>query len=117
MTARDDSTSVSTSDASPQKASKDARHVYQTVDWACRTEHFAFLCEKAGWTPSVDVCCDSIGSNKLCEEFIGEDEDVCSVDLTGRRIWCNPPYDTPTVCSVLRHVMSHDDVKALILLP
>lgn len=101
-------------------ASKDygkTQHRYQTVDWACRTEHFAFLYEKAGWKPQIDVCCDPLGSNSLCDTFVGEDEDVRTVDLTGLRIWCNPPYDSPTVHSVLRHVISHDDVKGLILLP
>ena len=63
------------------------------------------------------MCCDSLGSNKVCEEFIGEDADVHTVDLTGLSIWCNPPYDTPTVRSVLQHIMSHESVRALILLP
>lgn len=40
-----------------------------------------------------------------------------TVDLSGLEIWCNPPYDTPTVGTILAHVMSHDNVKALILLP
>ena len=111
------STEGSSTNGTPTKDYNRQRAAFQTVDWALRPEQFAFLCEKAGWTPAIDVCCDDRGSNSLCDGYIGEDEDVCTADLTGLRIWCNPPFDTPTVSSVLQHVMSHEGVKALVLLP
>lgn len=57
-------------------------------DWRTPKDLFDKLNEEFHFT--VDLCADD--HNHLCDKYYTKENDGFKADLTGERVYCNPPY-------------------------
>ena len=57
---------------------------------------FPILCQRAGFLPLLDMCCDVLGSNSMCPFFYSAAEDARKQQYDGMPVWCNPPFKDQT---------------------
>lgn len=80
-------------------------------DWRTPTHLFDELNEEFHF--DVDLCADD--SNHLCEEYYTKERDGMQADLTGKRVYCNPPYGRTLEKWVRKCAMSNSTVAVMLI--
>jgi site-specific DNA-methyltransferase (adenine-specific) len=81
-------------------------------DW--RTPKWLFDQLDSEFHFNVDLCADD--ENHLCEEYYTIERDGMSADLTGKRVFCNPPYGrTNTARWIEKCAESGADVAVMLI--
>jgi len=70
-----------------------------------------------GWTPTLDICCNDGGDNRLCQHWIGKSQDLFTQDLCDSLVWCNPPFEESFVRPLLEKLIRTPNLRALVVLP
>ena len=82
---------------------------------------FLELCEIYKWTPNLDICCDLLGTNSLCQLFYSARENSLQQTLGNYKILCNPPYQERMLDKFTRKLertmLLYPDTRVLLMLP
>ena len=103
----------------PKLAANDAS-LSDTSDRAIHASEFRLLEELCGQKFTLDACCNTSGSNALCENFCSETNSFLDNAVVGNHVWLNAPF-AETFDFIDHYVTqkqtSPSDTSACILVP
>jgi site-specific DNA-methyltransferase (adenine-specific) len=82
-------------------------------DWRTPKDLFDELNAEFNFT--VDLCADD--NNHLCEKYYTEQNSGFDADLTGERVYCNPPYGRKSTADWIRKCAECSADVVVMLLP
>ena len=90
-----------------------------SVEWSVSQQWFQVLCERVGWTPTLDLFAaeGNAVTSAYCTQYpvAGAWTDAFSRSWSGLRAWAFPPFSAAV--AALRHLCRASDARLLIVVP